>query len=146
MPYWRAFYHLVWSTKKREPLIGPEEEQLIRRSFQLTFDDLRAIPHAVGVMPDHVHVALSFPPKHSGADIVQHLKGASAHAVNHRRSESSLAHFAWQEGYGLLMFGEKALKDVVTYVENQLSRHANNDLWLPMERDVADPPPPSAGL
>ena len=61
--YWRLFYHLVWSTKKREPSISQDLETVISRSFDLTCDDLELIVHARGFMPDHVHIAVSIPPK-----------------------------------------------------------------------------------
>jgi hypothetical protein len=27
MPFWRLYYHIVWATKNREPLIGQSWEQ-----------------------------------------------------------------------------------------------------------------------
>jgi putative transposase len=63
MSYWRLFYHLVWATANRHPSIGEPEEALIRQSFELTFRDLELIPHATGIMPDHIHVVVSVPPK-----------------------------------------------------------------------------------
>lgn len=29
MPYWRHFYHIVWGTKQRLPLITPKVEAII---------------------------------------------------------------------------------------------------------------------
>ena len=29
MPYWQLFYHLVWSTKHREPLLTPDVEPIV---------------------------------------------------------------------------------------------------------------------
>jgi hypothetical protein len=26
MPYWQLFYHLIWSTKNRQPLLAPTVE------------------------------------------------------------------------------------------------------------------------
>src|SRR5690242_14128773 len=100
MAYWRLFNHLVWATRDRVPLIGAVEESAIRRSFELTVTDLDLIPHAVGVMPDHVHVAVSIPPKIAVAETLRRLKGASAKAVNARTDRDGLAQFGWQGGYG----------------------------------------------
>jgi REP-associated tyrosine transposase len=65
VPYWRLHYHLVWATHRREPLISESAEQVIRRSFELTCGNMGLFSHAVGVMPEHIHVALSVPPRHS---------------------------------------------------------------------------------
>ena len=133
MPYWRLFYHLVWATRDRAPLIGEREEILIRRSFELTFADLDAIPHAIGFMPDHVHLAVSAPPKIAPAELVRRLNGASTHAVNSRENHHG-ARFAWQGEYGVLSFGEQALPDVVAYVDDQPARHASNMAWTRIEQ------------
>ncbi len=133
MPYWRLFYHLVWATWDRAPLIGEREETLIRRSFELTFADLDAIPHAIGFMSDHVHVAVSAPPKIAPAELVRRLKGASTHAVNSRGNQTG-ARFSWQGEYGVLSFGEHALPDVVAYVTDQPTRHTNGNIWSKAER------------
>ena len=65
MPYWRTFFHIVWTTKNRHPMIGEMEVEIIGQSLKTTFDDLEVIPHAVGYMPDHVHVVVSIPPESS---------------------------------------------------------------------------------
>ncbi len=134
MPYWRIFYHLVWATKDRAPLIGRREEAIIRRSFELTFADLDAIPHAIGFMPDHVHVVVSAPPKIAPAELVRRLKGASTHAVNSRRNGDDHARFASQREYGVLSFGEQALSDVAAYVDDQPTRHASDKTWTRIEQ------------
>src|SRR3954451_23338487 len=116
MPYWRLFYHLVWSTRNREPIVGPDEDVLIRRSIHLTCDDLDLISHALGTMPDHLHFVVSIPPKVSMSEAVKRLKGASANAVNHRDLEVRPGSFRWQGDYGALSFGDEALPKVVEYV------------------------------
>src|SRR4051795_11049944 len=113
MPFWRLHYHLVWATRDRLPLIGEAEEQSIRRSFELTFADLDLVPHAVGDMPNHVHVAASIPPKVAVAEAVRRLKGASANAVNAQSGEERSEAFRWQGDYGALSFGDSALPRVV---------------------------------
>jgi putative transposase len=134
VPYWRLFYHLVWATKDRRPLIGEREERLIRRSFELTFTDLDAVPHAIGFMPDHVHVVVSAPPKVAPADIARRLKGASAHAVNSRNDGPRVDVFAWQGEYGVMSFGEQALPGVVAYANDQPARHADGKTWAKAEQ------------
>jgi putative transposase len=134
MPYWRLLYHLVWATRDRLPMIGEVEEAVIRRSFALTIGDLDLIPHAIGIMPDHVHVVASIPPKIAVAEAVKRLKGASANAVNHRTEEERMETFAWQADYGALSFGDNALPRVVHYVEHQAEHHAEGRVWDKLEQ------------
>jgi putative transposase len=134
LPYWRLFYHLVWATRDRLPVIDAAEESAIRRSFELTVTDLNLIPHAIGVMPDHVHVVVSIPPKVSVAEAVKRFKGASAKAVNARSHEAAILTFRWQADYGALSFGDAALSRVMHYVEHQTEHHAEGKLWPKLEQ------------
>lgn len=138
MPYWRLFYHLTWATRGRALLIDEREETIIRRSFQTTLDAMRVIPHAIGMMPDHIHVVASIPPSVLVAEVAKRLKGASTHAVNHEAGVRPESPFAWQGGYGVLSFGERTLPDVVAYVRNQREHHAKSTSWPGLERTDDD--------
>ena len=139
MPLWRLFYHFIWTTYGREPVINDEVEAIIRRSLELTFDDLDAIPHAVGIMPDHMHVVVSAPPKVSPMELVKRMKGASSRRI-HKELDPS---FAWQDEYGVFSFSERALPTVRAYVENQRQHHADGTLWPGLERTSDDERKPS---
>jgi putative transposase len=132
VPKWRLFYHVVWATKGRALLIDDANEPVIRHSIQTTSRTEQAKLHAVGMMPDHVHVAASVPPGIALSQFVGRLKGASAHAVNALAGPDD-ALFAWQAEYGIFSFTEKNLPDVVAFVENQRQRHAARDLWPSFE-------------
>jgi putative transposase len=131
--YWNTFYHFVWGTWHREALIDGENALLIGRSIQANCDELGAIPHAVGFMPDHIHLAISVPPRIAISEFVRKIKGSSSHRVNHSMPGSNLGSFSWQSEYGVITFSERSLKNVVSYVENQASRHANDELWPTFE-------------
>jgi putative transposase len=135
------FFHIVWSTENRHPMIQGLEQEIIGDSLKLTFAELDVIPHAVGYMPDHVHVVVSVPPKVAVADLVRRMKGASSHAANSDRRRIELPTFRWQDEYGVLTFGEKVLTDVITYVADQPSIHANRQTWPTMERTTDDKQP-----
>jgi putative transposase len=126
--YWRCHYHLVWGTKLRESLIDEERSAILQRSFRATAHEHGAIVHAIGTMPDHVHVAIAIPPRMAVATFVKELKGSSSHLLNRTVDHLPGDWFTWQAGYGVLTFSERSLDDVVSYVNNQLNRHASNDL------------------
>jgi putative transposase len=132
MPYWQLYYHVVWATTRREPMIEADGARVIERSIRTKSRDLSGIVHAVGWMPDHVHVAVSIPPNIAIGTFVGQLKGASSHAVN--QTEAREAPFAWQSEYGIESFGERNLPDVVAYIQNQSARHATQTTWHRLER------------
>jgi putative transposase len=125
MSYWRLFYHAVWSTKDRQPLIDSTWEKDLYGYLWGKATALECIPHAINGMPEHMHIVLSIPPRLTVAIIIGHLKGASSHRIN----EQFLAgKFAWQEEYSVFSISESALEKVVGYVNMQKQHHANRTL------------------
>jgi putative transposase len=130
MPYWRLFYHAVWGTKNRLPLIESAWEADLHGYIWGKATALECIPHAINGMPDHIHVAVSIPPKLSVATLIGQLKGASSHRINEKYTHSE---FAWQAEYGVVSFSESSLTRVVNYVKNQKKHHAESKLNMAME-------------
>jgi putative transposase len=116
--YWRLYYHLVWGTKFRMPLIDEERDVLIRRSITDTCREREIVLHGLGTMPDHVHVVVSIPPRYAIADVVKVFKGASSKLISHVQLPTSLEAFGWQREYGVLSFGGRQLQKVMDYVNN----------------------------
>jgi REP element-mobilizing transposase RayT len=123
MPYWSLYYHFVWSVKYRLPHILPSFEKQLHGAVAAKAIELGGVVHAVGGMEDHLHLAVSAPPKISLSRFVGEIKGNSSHFVNHV-IEPDLE-FYWQEEYGVVSFGEKDLSYVVRYVHNQRNHHCN---------------------
>jgi putative transposase len=134
MPYWRAFYHLVWATRAREPLITSELEEPIQRVIRAEAHDSKALIHTVGFMPDHVHVVASIPPAIDISSLIGRMKGGSSHLVNNLNGQLRDSPFKWQSEFGIVTFGEKALQIVVDYAMNQMERHSRGQIWPTLER------------
>lgn len=52
MPYWQLFYHIVWSTKGREPLLTPDIEPFVfdflrRKAIGLGATVLRSMEYLI---------------------------------------------------------------------------------------------------
>jgi putative transposase len=91
------------------------------------------IVHAVGENQDHVHLAVSIPPKLAPANFISEVKGDASHFINHV-TKPGLA-FYWQDEYGALTFGEKDLPAVVRYLQNQKKHHAEGTVLAAIEID-----------
>jgi putative transposase len=122
MSYWRLFYHAVWSTQDRQPLIDPIWEKDLYGYLWGKATALDCIPHAINGMPDHLHAALSIPPRLSVADTIGQLKGASSHWINEQHPGSG---FAWQGEYSVFSISESVLDEVVGYIAAQKKHHAD---------------------
>jgi putative transposase len=138
LSFWRAYYHLVWGTFERQPLIDSEREVLIERVIRSIAQEHHALVHAVGFMPDHVHLAISIPPAVAISKVVGQMKGSSSHLIN---ASFPTAQFKWQAEFGLYTFSEKSLTDVLDYVVNQKAKHAERQLWRQFEtmHDLSQP-------
>jgi REP element-mobilizing transposase RayT len=82
--------------------------------------------HGVIVMPDHVHIVLTPLRDSQGstfgmAEIMNGIKGASAHSVNNAIKRKGSV---WQdESYDRILRRDESVEDVVTYVcENPIRR------------------------
>ena len=121
MSYWRLFYHFIWSTKSREPMIAQHIKQPLYNAIAAKVIDLDGIAHAVGGTADHIHLVASVPPKIALSTFIGQVKGNTSHFVNHEiRPEYK---FAWQAEYGVVSFGERHLGWVVRYAHNQAQHH-----------------------
>jgi putative transposase len=127
MPYWICYYHFIWTTKHRAPAISATIETVILEAVERKSRTLGCKLHAVNTVPDHIHVAVSIPPKYSIAEWVQQVKGLSAYETNGHFPDLTTT-FKWQEGYGALTFGSKNLPFVVAYIQNQKVHHQNQQL------------------
>lgn len=132
MPHWRLFYHFVWGTKNREPVIAPEWEDSLHNAVAAKAADLGAFVHAVGGIEDHVHLVVSVPPKIALSTFIGQVKGNSSHFVNHELDAG--IYFGWQAEYGVVSFGGKMLDMVVRYAKNQRKHHANGTTIAMLEQ------------
>jgi REP-associated tyrosine transposase len=139
------YCHLVWATKYREPTLVGDVARMAERSLRASAEDMKVMVHALYLMPDHVHMAVSIPPSLAVANVVSRLKGSSSHLINHAESMSDQK-FSWQSEYGAVSFGEKQLPDVIAYIQHQPERHAANQLWDRIERIDENPEPALAGF
>jgi putative transposase len=126
MPYWKCYYHIVWATKYRQPLIIPAYESVIFAAITDKAAEYDSPLLALNAVSDHIHIAVSIPPSVSIAKWVGGIKGATARAINTSFQQDTRFH--WQSGYGVMSFGETALNKVKEYIASQKQRHANNDL------------------
>ena len=141
--YSSLFYHFVFSTKNREPVIGVEIESRvwayiggIARKHHLT-------ALQVGGVEDHIHALVLSPPKYAPSQIAQLLKGDSSKWIH---EEFPAVRFSsWQDGFGGFSVSKSKVPDVIAYIKNQRQHHQGKtfeeeylDLLKLHEIDVID--------
>jgi REP element-mobilizing transposase RayT len=118
--YTSLHYHLVFSTRNREPWIAEEWRP---RLFEYLGGSIRGLgghPHEAGGMADHVHLVVSLKPTHQLSKVLQELKRSSSAWIH---KEHLVPNFAWQDGYAAFTISSSNLRAVVKYVQTQEEHH-----------------------
>ena len=115
-------YHLVWIPRYRKKvLIGPVETRLKKLLAEIaTQHGLEIL--AVEVMPEHVHLFVSAPPKFSPAEIVRLFKGITSRWLKEefeslRRQYWGKNATRWAEGYSVGTAGHVSAETIQRYIE-----------------------------
>jgi putative transposase len=105
---WECKYHVVFTPKYRKKVLFGQ----IRRHLGTVFHELARRKECKieegHLMPDHVHILISIPPKYSVAEVIGYLKGKSSIWVA-QNVERKLRNFLGHKlGEGLLRFDRRA--------------------------------------
>lgn len=118
--YLSLHYHIVYSTKNREPLIRPEWRTRLYEYLGGTVNGLGGQPQGVGGVADHVHLLVGLKATHCLADFLRELKKSSSAWMH---EEIRLTTFAWQEGYAAFTVSAPSRPSVQNYIANQVEHH-----------------------
>jgi putative transposase len=119
--YSQLIYHIIFSTKRREPLITPRLQADLYSYVGGILSCQQGILLEVGGMPDHVHLVIRVKPDLSVSEIVRLVKANSSKWVNERLDHAG--RFAWQTGYGAFSVSVSQLSAVREYVRTQEQHH-----------------------
>ena len=118
--YLSLHYHIVFSTKHREPVIGSSWCERLHEYLGGTVNKLGGQIESVGGVADHVHMLAGLKATHCLSDIMREVKKASSMWVH---GEMGSRTFAWQEGYAAFTVSPTACDDVRRYIAGQEEHH-----------------------
>lgn len=119
--YTNLIYHIVYSTKNREPLIT---DNLKPRLYEYIGGMIRkrgGICLAIGGMSDHVHILTKLRPDKALSDILREIKANSTGWMHDIFPE--MRDFTWQRGYGAFTVSYSQVEIVREYILNQEAHH-----------------------
>jgi len=140
---WDCKYHVVFIPKYRKKAVFGK----IKKNLGIVFHDLarrreRRIEEG-HLMPDHVHMLVSIPPKYSVAEVIGFIKGKSSIWIAQnieRKAKNFTGHKFWARGYfvstvgrdeeqrfqaGSMSHGKRSTAMLVC--EHREGRHAEGD-------------------
>ena len=120
---WECKYHIVFIPKYRKKQIYGQ----IRRILGDVFHDLASHQESTieegHLMPDHVHMLISIPPKYAVSKVVGYMKGKSAIYIARElgNSRNATGHKFWARGYFVSSVGrdEEVIRRYIRHQEKE---------------------------
>ena len=122
MSFTQLLYHIVFSTKHRNPTI-PEEyaEELYRLITHISKKEGCHV-YKVGGIENHVHLFVSIPADKTVSKIVQNTKRETSMVLGKHPNFPNWD--GWNEGYGAFTCSWRDKNNVINYIKNQREHHS----------------------
>lgn len=116
-------YHLIWSTKYRKYIFSNLMCGWCKKFLSGVAREYDVYLTEVEVMPDHVHILVSAPPRFSPSQLARILKSKSAKAMFQRFPELRKHYWGgelWVDGFCVTSVGQNlGLQDIKKYIREQ---------------------------
>ena len=126
---WECKYHVVFIPKRRRKILYHQLRRYLGEVFRTLARQKESEIEEGHLMPDHVHMMISIPPKYSVSQVIGYIKGKSAihlaRVYNERKRNFVGQHF-WARGYFVSTVGRD--EEVIRrYIQNQEKEDARLD-------------------
>ena len=118
--YTSLHYHLIFSTKDRQHLIGDEWRDRLHGYIGGAVRRCGGVAESVGGTSDHVHLLVSLRATQRLADVLREVKSSSSEWVHQIVGVKT---FSWQEGYGAFTVSASKIATVLRCIAHQEEHH-----------------------
>lgn len=119
--YCNLLYHVVFSTKGREPWLSEAIRPRIHQYLGGAIRSEGGIAIIINGTADHVHILAKLRQDKAVAKLIGEVKANSSGWIS--RTFADFAGFAWQEGYGAFTVSESQMPKVQRYIADQEAHH-----------------------
>ncbi len=124
---WECKYHVVFIPKYRRKALYYELRQYLGDIFRRLAAQRECQIEEGHLMPDHVHMLLSIPPKHSVSQVMGFMKGKSAISIARNyvgRRRNFTGQSFWARGYYVSTVGhdEAVVRQYIRHQEEEDKR------------------------
>lgn len=126
---WECKYHVVFIPKCRRKTLYGELRRDLGEVFRTLARQKECRVEEGHLMPDHVHMLISIPPKYAVAQIVGYIKGKSAIHVARTygdRKRNFVGQHFWARGYFVSTVGRDE-KTIRAYIQRQEAEDKRQD-------------------
>ena len=118
-------YHLVWIPKTRMKVLANPFDVTVKETIARVCAYHNWVPMALQVMPDHVHLFISAPPKWAPSQIVQSLKAWTSRDLREKFSIIRQTRYSddfWASSYYCGTAGHVSAEAVAKYIRENSNR------------------------
>ena len=115
----RLFYHLVWTTAERAPLIDLEGARFLCRCLRPIAQEHRAEILEIGMVATHIHLLLRAMPLSVLPKMIQRMKGVTSFTAK----RDAICPLSWADGYDLETVSPGDEMKIRHYLRAQPFRH-----------------------
>ena len=131
---WDCKYHVVFIPKYRRKVLYGELKQYLGPVFRQLAEQRESRVEEGHLMPDHVHMLLSIPPKYAVSQVMGYIKGKSAihlARVYGERKRGFVGQSFWARGYFVSTVGrdETVIREYIKHQENEDQKLEQLSLW-----------------
>jgi putative transposase len=131
---WECKYHVVFIPKCRRKTLYLQLRKHLGEVFRKLAGQKESRIEEGHLLPDHVHMLISIPPKYAVSQVIGFIKGKSAihlARVYGERKQNFVGQHFWARGYFVSSVGrdETAIREYIRYQEQEDQRLDNLDLW-----------------
>jgi putative transposase len=119
--YVNLIYHIIFSTKDREPLITTEYQKRLYEYIGGIIRTQGGITLAINGVADHVHILAKLRQDKALSDLIRDFKSNASNWMHNIFPEQK--DFAWQNGYGAFTVSASQIGEVSRYIANQKQHH-----------------------
>ncbi len=124
--YYKCWYHIIWTTHKREPLLTKAVRIKLFSHIRKKALECGYYLDTINGVEDHVHCLFSLHPKFAISKVVKDIKGESSHWMNEEKQIPD--NFKWKVGYSVYSLSEKEVNKVREYIFNQEEHHRSKSV------------------
>jgi putative transposase len=131
---WECKYHVVFIPKCRRKTLYGQLRQYLGEVFRKLAEQKESRILEGHLMPDHVHMLISIPPKYAVAQVIGFIKGKSAihlARVYGERKKNFVGENFWARGYLVSTVGrdEKVIREYIRHQDAEDKRLDQINLW-----------------
>ena len=131
---WECKYHVIFIPKRRRRTLYAELRKHLGELFRRLASQKESRIEEGHLIPDHVHMLISIPPKYAVSQVVGYIKGKSAihlARVYGERKRSFVGQHFWARGFFVSTVGrdETSIREYIRNQEQEDMRLDQMNLW-----------------